>query len=237
MPAVIESIINTLTPWFLDWGLLIVFIATFVESSIVIASVLPGESVLLLAGFFSSPGRPYAHGEEALPLLPVMAMAFAGALLGDLAGYMIGRIGGRAIVRRFGKYFFLPERRLPVLERYFATYGRRAILFARFAPFLRSVRTLVAGIARMPFPRFLAPDVAGTALWCVGITLAGFLLGESWRVANRYLGAFGAVVFLLLVVAFVLSWRGVRKRVERELAESREASETAHDASGEQPTV
>ncbi len=216
----LEGIIENLTPWFLQWGLLIVFVATFVESSIVVASILPGESVLLLAGFFSSPDRPFATEEPALSLVSVILVAFAGAVLGDLVGYTIGRIGGRAIVRRFGKFILLPERRLPVLERYFKHYGRRAILFARFAPFLRSVRTLVAGIARMPFPTFLVPDVAGTAVWCAGVAAAGFLLGESWAVADRYLGAFGVVVFILLIVGFLLTWRGVRKRIERELAEA-----------------
>jgi membrane protein DedA with SNARE-associated domain len=216
----LESLVDKITPWFLDWGLLIVFAATFLESSIVVASILPGESVLLLAGFFSSPGRPIGTSETSLSLPAVITVAFCGAVLGDMVGYAIGRVGGRSIIHRFGRFFFLPEKRMPVLERYFARYGRRAILFARFAPFLRSVRTLVAGTARMPFNRFLLPDLAGAAIWTTGIASAGFLLGESWRVANRYLGAFGAVVFLLLGVGFLFSWRGVRKLVERELSEA-----------------
>lgn len=214
-----ESVVESITPWFSDWGLLIVFVATFVESSVVVASVLPGESFLLLGGFFASPNALLNRPEPPLHLSAVIAVAFAGALLGDIVGYVIGRIAGRAIVRRFGRYFFLPERRLPVLEGYFRRYGRRAVLFGRFAPFLRSVRTLVAGIARMPFPRFLIPDAIGAAAWATTIATIGFVLGESWRVANRYLGAGGFVVLLLLMVLFYLTWRGVRARVERELAE------------------
>lgn len=212
-----HGIVEAVTPWFRDWGLLIVFVATFIESSVVVASVLPGESVLLLGGFFASPSALVHAERPSLSLPSVMAVAFAGALAGDVVGYLIGRVAGRALVRRFGRFFFLPERRLPVLERYFQRYGRRAILLGRFAPFLRSVRTLVAGIAHMPFLRFLGPDIAGAAMWSVGVATIGFLLGESWRVADRYLGAGGAVVFLLLAVGFLLTWRGMRAMVEREL--------------------
>lgn len=215
----LEGLIDQITPWFRDWGLLIIFLATFLESSVVIASVLPGESVLLLGGFFSSPSALTDAPQPPLRLVSVIAVGFAGAFAGDVIGYLIGRLGGRAIVRRFGRFFFLPERRLPILVGYFTRYGGRAILLGRFAPFLRSVRTLVAGTAHMPFLRFILPDLVGAAAWVAAIASTGFLLGESWRVANRYLGAGGGAVLVLLAVGFVLTWRRVRARVERELAE------------------
>jgi membrane-associated protein len=214
---VVATLIDTVTPWFRDWGLLIVLVATFIESSIVVASIFPGESILLLAGFFASPRAVSGAAIPVLNLPEVMVVAFAGALLGDLVGYAIGRVAGRRIVRRFGRYFFLPERRLPVLETYFRRYGKRAILLGRFAPFLRSVRTLVAGIARMPFASFFVPDFIGAAAWSAGIAAIGFLIGESWDVADRYLGAGGVVVFAILAVLFFFSWRRVRARLEREL--------------------
>lgn len=233
----LETVIDAITPWFEEWGLAIIFLATFLESSLVIASVLPGESVLLLGGFFASPHAPFIEGSDpVVELGAVIVVAFAGAFLGDLFGYAIGRMGGRAIVRRFGRFFFLPERRLPVLEGYFRRYGMRAVLLGRFAPFLRSIRTLVAGIARMPVWRFALPDVVGAALWATAIPVMGFLLGESWEVANRYLGAFGAVFFVLLVILFFFTWRRVRARVERELDQGdgavNEKDGTSLDTSG-----
>ena len=233
----LESIVDAITPWFEEWGLLIIFAATFLESSLVVASVLPGESVLLLGGFFASPHAPFLDSPDPILDLPVVILvAFLGAFFGDIVGYCIGRIGGRVIVRRFGRFIFLPERRLPLLERYFERYGMRAILLGRFAPFLRSVRTLVAGIAKMPVWQFVFPDILGAAAWAAGITFTGFLLGESWQVANRYLGAFGAVFFLLLVVLFFFTWRRVRARVERELAQGEEVvaekDGTSRDTSG-----
>lgn len=225
----IQDLLDALTPWFEEWGLLIVFLATFLESSLVVASVLPGESVLLLGGFFSAPDAATPGAPPPLEVQDVMLAGFAGAMLGDLVGYMIGRVAGEAIVRRFGRFVFLSPRRVHILQGYFARYGMRAILLGRFAPFLRSVRTLLAGIGRMPLARFLVPDVAGAAVWVVTIVATGFVLGESWRVANRYLGAGGVVVFVLLVLLFAVTWRRVRARVERELA----AQEASADPAGE----
>lgn len=218
----LESLIDAITPWFRDWGLVIIFAATFLESSVIVASFLPGESVLLLGGLYASPNAPFLDGADPpMTIVAVVSVAFAGAVAGDLTGYLIGRVAGRAIVRKVGRFVFLPESRLPVLERYFDGYGGRAILLGRFAPFLRSVRTLVAGIVRMPMTRFVPADVVGAAVWAFTIVLIGFVLGESWRVANRALGAFGFLAFAFLVVLFVVSWRRVRARVERELAMER----------------
>lgn len=215
----VNRMIDFIEPAFLDWGLLIVFVATFLESSLFVASIVPGEATLMLGGFFSSP-RARPGGAPPLALPEVVAVAFAGALAGGVAGYLIGRAVGRPLVRRYGRWFFLPERRLPVLERYIHHYGARAVVLGRFAPFLRSIRSMVAGIARMPFPRFLAAEALGAALWAAGIVAVGFAAGESWRVTNRYLGAGGAVVFVILAVAWWLTWRSVRGRFERELAEA-----------------
>ena len=220
----LTDLIDTLTPWFAEWGLLIIFVAVFLESSVFVASVLPGEAVLLFGGFLSSPNSILGESPP-LHLEQVIAIAFTGALLGDLFGYVLGRVAGRAIVRRFGRYFFLPERRLPVLETYFLRYGGRAVLFGRFAPFLRSIRTLVAGIARLPAHRLVVPDLVGAAVWTTAIATLGYLLGESWEIADRYLGAGGFVIFVILAVLFNLSWRRVRKAVQRELDNAGRADE------------
>lgn len=213
----LEGAVEQLTPWFRDWGLWIVFFATFLESSIIIASIVPGESALLLAGFFSSPS-PLIDGTPVLEVEAVIAVAFLGAFLGDVVGFWIGRRYGHAIVDRFGKYVFLSPARVPTLEAYFKVYGGRAVLFGRFAPFLRSIRTLIAGIAGMPFPAFALPAFVGAGAWATLITLTGFALGESYAVAERAFGTGGLIVFALLIIAFAFTWRGVRRRVQAEIS-------------------
>jgi membrane-associated protein len=217
MLAVLAGIVDQLAPWFHEWGLLIVFLATFLESSILIASVVPGESTLLLAGFFASNNSLLSEG-PVLDLEWVITVAFLGALLGDIAGFYIGKRFGPQIVARWGKYVFLSPDRMPVLEAYFREYGRRAVLFGRFAPFLRSVRTLIAGTAGMEFRVFFAPAFVGAAAWATLVAVTGFILSESYRVADLYLGTGGFVVLGLLIVGFFFTWRGVRRKVQQEIA-------------------
>lgn len=227
----IDSLIDVITPWFAEWGILIIFAATFLESSVVIASFLPGESVLLLGGFLASPNSLVAV--QPLTFEQVVFAALAGAVAGDVVGYVIGRLAGRAIVRRFGRFFFLPESRLPLLEQYFHTYGVRAVVLGRFAPFIRSVRTLVAGTARMGFMRFVIPDLLAASIWVVAIATAGYVLGESWDIAQRYLGAGGFVVFILIVLAFGVSWRRLNARIQRDMESvSRNATTPEEDGQG-----
>lgn len=209
--------VEQLTPWFRDWGLLLVLLATFLESSVVIASFVPGESVLLLAGFLSAESS-IIGGEPILQLEYVITVAFIGAFLGDVIGFAIGRRYGEVIIRKFGKYVFLTEDRVPVLEAYFRSYGKRAIMLGRFAPFLRSVRTLVAGTAGMKFSAFAVPAFIAAGAWAALVGVTGFLLGESYRVADKAFGRVGLVIFLLLIVLFVWTWRRVRVRVQQELS-------------------
>lgn len=234
----LERIIDLIEPAFAEWGLLIVFAATFLESAVIVASVVPGETVLLLGGFFSAPD-PLGDRAAILSLPLVALTAFAGAFAGGIVAYVTGRVAGRAFIRRFGRFVFLSERRLPLFERYVAQYGGRAILFGRFAPFLRSVRALLAGIAKMPFHRFLLAEAIGSALWVTAIVLIGFTVGESWRVANRYLGPGGVLVLVVLVVGFWFTWRSLKRRVEVELASVVPPADPARDPSEgrEEPLV
>jgi membrane protein DedA with SNARE-associated domain len=214
---VLEGAVEQLTPWFRDWGIWLILVATFLESSIIVASFVPGESVLLLGGFFSA-SNPVVGGEPVMQLEAVVTVAFLGAFLGDMFGFAIGRRYGDVIVRKFGRFVFLSPDRMPVLEAYFRDYGKRAVLFGRFAPFLRSVRTLVAGTAGMPFRAFVLPAFVGAAAWSALVAVTGFLLSESYRVAENAFGTGGLIILVLLIGAFALTWRNVRRRVQRELA-------------------
>lgn len=230
----LEGAVEQLSPWFRDWGLLVIFAATFLESSILVASFVPGESVLLLGGFFSA-SNPVVGVTPIMQLEEVVAVAFLGAFLGDLVGFAIGRRYGTVIVEKLGRFVFLSPQRMPVLEAYFRAYGKRAVLFGRFAPFLRSVRTLIAGTAGMPFRSFVVPAFIGAAAWSALVAITGFLLSESYRVAESAFGTGGLIVFAILIVAFVLTWRNVRRRVQRELAGP--SSEVASDASKDPSTA
>lgn len=97
---------------------------------------------------------------------------------GDNLGYAIGHYGGRRLVLRFGRYMLLTEDRLASAERFFAGHGNIVVPVARFADALRQVNGIVAGLAGMPWWRFLAYNALGAAAWVVLWVLAGFLAGD-----------------------------------------------------------
>lgn len=215
--VVVERLIDVVQPYFETWGYLIVFATTLLENSAFLALVIPGDAILLLAGFYSQRG--------ALTLPAVMAIAFCGAVLGDTIAYVIGRFAGRRIVDRWGGRRFLSQSRLARFDRYFAEYGIWAVALGRITPLFRAFNTFAAGMSRMPFPRFLLAIVMIVAVWSTAVPAVGFLFSGSLEVARRYLGWGGALVFVAFITVIVVTYRRMTKRLEATL-ESRTSPTT-----------
>ena len=202
-----DHLIDIVRPYFVTWGYLIVFAVTLLENSAFLALVIPGDAVLLLAGFYTQRG--------ALSLPAVMAVAFVGAMLGDTIAYTVGRFAGRRILTRWR--LLLPEQRLARFDRYFAEYGLWAVALGRVTPVFRAFNTFAAGMSRMSFARFVMAVAAIVAVWSTAVPALGFAFSGSLQVAKRYLGWAGAVVFVLFVVLFVTTYRRMVKRLESTL--------------------
>lgn len=133
-------------------------------------------------------------------------MAFLAATIGDNLGYLIGRVGGRQLVRRFGRYVFLTERRLARIEAVLDRHGSMVVTVARFVDGLRQLSGLVSGIAGMPWTRFLGFNALGAALWVAIWVSVG-------RFAGHHLGWLSGLVRryqlpVAVVVVAALAWGG-----------------------------
>ena len=190
--------LDTLFAYFARYGYFVVFFGVMLENAGV---PVPGETILLAAGFFAAQGH--------FDLWMVIAIAAFGAMLGDNAGYAVGHHVGRAALERYGRYILLTRKRLRKLDTFFARHGDKTILFARFVTGLRVFAALFAGAARMPWLTFVAYNMAGAILWAVAITLLGFFFGQSWELLHRWLGRAGLLVGLAALFAIVLVkvWR------------------------------
>ncbi|MCZ7663459.1 MAG: bifunctional DedA family/phosphatase PAP2 family protein [Thermoleophilia bacterium] len=180
-----------------EWGLWIVFAIAFLETSAMVGLLVPGETVVLLAGALASRGVL-----DLGDLLLVVALA---ALLGDSTGYLLGRKLGREFVLRHRRLFRIKPEHLARVDRYFQGHGGTTILFGRWVGFLRSLAPFMAGSARMPYGRFLIFDLVGVISWASTVTLLGFVFGKSYHLVERWLGRV-SLFLLLLVVAGVLFW-------------------------------
>ncbi|MGE5291410.1 MAG: DedA family protein [Micromonosporaceae bacterium] len=168
----------------------------------------PGETILIAGALYAGAGK--------LNVVAVGLIAVLAAIAGDNIGYAIGFFGGRALVLRFGKYVLITNERLDKAESFFARNGGKVVVIARFIEGLRQVNGIIAGIAKMPWPRFLAFNALGAALWVGVWTSVGYLAGDHIQViyteATRY-SLYLLIALAVAVAALVLrAWLRRRRR-------------------------
>ena len=156
---------------------------------------LPGETVLLLGA--ASAGAGY------LEIWGVILAAAGGAIVGDTLGYELGRWGGRALLERYGHVLHLKAHHLTRAEAFFARYGTKAVFFGRFIAILRTYSALLAGVYRLPYPRFLLWNAAGGCLWALTFGWLGAAFGSQWPLIERWAGRAGLLILGLLVLVGV----------------------------------
>lgn len=168
----------------------------------------PGETLLLLAAAWAAA----RHHSLALVIL----FGFLGATAGGDLGYWLGYRGGRPFVERFGALFRIRPDHIARSELFFARYGDRAILAARFVLGLRTWGSMMAGMSRMPFWRFQVFSAIGGLGWATAIGVAGYLLGANLPLLEAVVRAIGigglVVIALMALILFVASRRGGKSR-------------------------
>lgn len=203
--------------YFAQYGYLVVFFGVMLENAGV---PVPGETILLAAGFFAA--------DHHFNLAFVMAVACVGAVLGDNAGYLIGHRVGRATLLRYGRYGGLTPKRLAMFEGFFESHGDKTILVARFITGLRVFAALLAGAAGMRWRTFAIYNFLGAVLWSITIALAGYFFGHSWHLLERWIGGIGAgalAAVVVVCVAILLIRR--RRRLAAEAAASSDKTDPA----------
>src|SRR3954465_11102059 len=142
------DILQTLLDLFAQYGYWVVFFGVMLENG---GLPIPGETILLAAGFASALG--------VFHLALVMLIAATGAVIGDKIGYWVGRYYGRSFFERFGKYLFLTPARLARMDAFFAKHGSKTIFVARFITGLRVFAALFAGASKMRWTTFFLYNV------------------------------------------------------------------------------
>lgn len=159
-------------------GYLGLALAVFAETGLLIGIFLPGDSLLFAAGLLSSGGF--------LAIQPLVLIVVVAAILGDSVGYWLGMKAGDSLAMRPDSRFFKREY-LTRTEQFFATYGGRAVVLARFVPIVRTIAPLFAGAGSMRYRTFLAYNVIGGILWGAGMLLLGYSLGSIVPESEKYL--------------------------------------------------
>ncbi len=157
-------------PFLKTYGAAAVFVMIYLES---MGSPVPGETGVIAASLLASKGE-----------ISIVSLYFAvlfGAILGDSTGYLVGRLGGNTLLRRFGPRIGLTAERLDAIEARFAKGGLWIVVAARFIPFMRQLNGLVAGSLTMPFHLFLMAQSAGAVMWTTLYCLGPYFFSELFQ--------------------------------------------------------
>jgi len=195
---------SQLTHWIVVHGLLAVFVLMALDA------VVPagGELVMLFAGALAA-GAISGHPASSLPAAIVAGTL--GYLAGSLAGWAIGRAGGRPLIDRHGRWLHLGPRRFRRAERWFARYGSAFVLFGRLTPLVRSFVSIPAGALEFSFIPYVVLTGAASLIWCAAFGIAGHALGSNWdSVHHAFRYADYAAVALLAAGAAALLARSRR---------------------------
>lgn len=179
------------------WGYLVMFVAAALESAAFLGLFIPGESLVLLAGFLASRGF--------LDLDVAIWTITFGAIAGDSLGYELGRRLDRANLLHYGHHVGLRKERIDKADAFFQRHGGKSVFLGRFIGFARAIVPFLAGTSRMPYRVFMRFNVLGAAIWSSALVSLGYVLGAGWRHAERWVGAASLILggFFLLFLALV----------------------------------
>lgn len=170
---------------------------------------LPGDTLLFAMGLFIATSQvSIVSTHHSVDLLIALVLFFAAALLGNVAGYEIGRAIGPPLYERDGR--LLKRKYFDQTEEFFDRHGTKALVIGRFVPFVRTFITIVAGVTKMPRRLFLVSSAIGAALWVLSITLLGYFLGNTvpWLQDNIDY----AILAILAFTIVPLAWEWWRHR-------------------------
>jgi membrane-associated protein len=194
-----ERLIQFLTNFVTGWlGYALLFGIVFSETGLLVGFFLPGDSLLFTVGVVAGAGN--------LNIVVVNLVLMAAAMIGDSTGYLIGRKTGPRIFNRPNSRLFKREHLMRTHE-FYEKHGGKTIIYARFVPIIRTFAAFVAGVAEMPYLRFVPFSVCGAAGWVVSMTTLGYTLGRVAFV-RQY---FDKVVLLIIVLSLLPAFSEILK--------------------------
>jgi len=197
-----ERLIQLLTTLLSGWlGYTALAGVVFAETGLLLGFFLPGDSLLFTVGVVSGAGQ--------LNIVLINAALMAAALIGDSTGFLLGRQTGPRIFTRRDSLLFKQEYVTRTRE-FYARYGGKTIIFARFVPVIRTFAPFMAGVSGMPYPRFLSFSVFGSFGWVLVMTMLGYSLGSVPFVRKHFDAVVLLIIFVSLLPTFNEAWKAWR---------------------------
>ncbi|MDN5347664.1 MAG: hypothetical protein PWP65_1228 [Clostridia bacterium] len=192
MQEIISAIAKVITAAIAALGYWGVGIGMAIESACI---PLPSEIILPFGGYLVSTGE--------LSFWGTVLAGTAGGTVGSIVAYYVGLYGGRPFLKKYGRYVFFSEKEFAVAERWFQRYGELTVFFTRLMPVIRTFISLPAGIAAMPFGRFVVYTFLGSLPWSILLVYAGVKLGQNWEALTPLFHRFDSVIIALIIAGVI----------------------------------
>ncbi len=171
---------------------------------------IPSEITFGFAGVLAFQGH--------LNLVLVIIIGSLAELAGSYVSYTVGRLGGRPLVERLGKYVLVTRKDIDRAERFLAGRGGWAVVVGRALPVIRAFISIIAGLVEVPALKFGVLSLIGTVAWAIALSVTGYEVGSAWHSVSHYVSVGGYVVVALVVLAIggLIAYR--LREVRREAA-------------------
>ncbi len=220
-----EHILSVIANWVMRWiatlGYLGVVLMMGIESACI---PLPSEIIMPFSGALVLPQFAEKHS---VPPFNLHLASLAGALgcaVGSAVAYYAGMYGGRPFLEKYGKYVLIRRKDIDRADAWFARWGYATVFFSRLLPVIRTFISFPAGVARMPFGRFLLYSFVGSVPWCYFLAYVGILVGGNLEKLRKYFHGADALIGVLIVagVAYFI-WHHLKPEREEDSAERKAA--------------
>lgn len=199
--GLVKSITDLIIEGISTMGYMGIMLLTALE---VVIFPIPSEIILPFSGYLAYLGRFSLYG--------VVLAGTIGSLLGSLAVYYLGLIGGRKLIIRYGKYFMISEKNIKMAEEWFEKYGEISVLISRLVPMVRTLISFPAGIGKMNLKKFVLYTAIGSSLWCYLLAYLGYLLGSNWTLINVFFKKLDIIVLIALIILTIYFILKIKER-------------------------
>lgn len=185
----VGSLISEILTWLTNMGYAGIAIGLMIE-------IIPSEIVLAYGGYMVSEGT--------IGFIGAIIAGVIGGTIAQIFIYWIGRYGGRPFLDKYGKYLLIKKHHIDMSENWFQKYGAGVVFSARFIPVVRHAISIPAGIARMPFLKFVVLTVLAIIPWSILFVYLGIQLGSQWDDVENIAGTYTTPIMILAIVVIAL---------------------------------
>jgi membrane-associated protein len=189
-------------------GLGLLLLIIFAETGVFFGFFLPGDSLLFVAGLLS-------ESELEIHVALLIVLLIIAAVSGSMVGYLTGRWAGNYLQNRKDSFFF-KKKYLDVTQAFYVKHGMMAFILGRFLPVVRTFVTILAGMVKIDFTKFVIFNILGASIWIITMVLAGHFLGRAFPQITTHLEIIVVGMILISAIPVVITYLKNRKLLAKE---------------------